>query len=303
MNVLVIYGGNSSEREISLKSGVNVGEALKQAGHNVTYFDPASGVHKLSDSLVGVDVAFPILHGKGGEDGYIQKALELEDVPYVGSSSEVSAACFDKWDTAQTATEIIFPKSELVSDSTIMKSDLITKAFVIKPRSEGSSVDTFIVKNVNEFDLESLKPIFKKYNNELLIEQYIEGTEITVGILGDEALPVIEVIPPDGQEFDFINKYNGATKELCPPVSVPKDIKIKAQEIALKLHNIMGCRYFSRTDMIIDQNNAIYTLEINTLPGMTKQSLFPKAAQAKGYSMEKLVDLLINKAKYTLKYH
>lgn len=297
MNVLVIYGGTSSERDISLMSGSNIAEALQQAGHKVTFFDPASGMHKLSDSLRGIDVVFPILHGKGGEDGFIQNALELENAKYVGSNSDVSALCFDKWDTVQQAAHILFPKSELVSHENVAESELVLKPYVIKPRSEGSSVDTFIVKNPEEFDLEDLKPIFAKYHDELLIEEYISGTEITVGILDEMPLPVVEIIPPAGQDFDYTNKYNGATQELCPPKHVSIRLQQQAQQIALNLHQTMGCRHFSRTDMIIDESKKIYTLEINTLPGMTKQSLLPLAAAQAGYGLPKLVELLITKAK------
>lgn len=294
VNILVIYGGDSSERDVSLRSGSNVGDALTQIGHSVTYFDPASGMHKLSDSLVGIDTVFPMLHGTGGEDGFIQKALELEEVPFVGSDSKVSAACFDKWDTVQSAPDILFPKSELTTPSTILDSELIQKPFVIKPRAEGSSVDTYIVKNPKEFKLNILTPVFEKYNNELLLEEYIDGTEITVGVLGDKALPVIEIIPPEGQEFDFINKYNGATKELCPPINVSERLQKRAQKISASLHKTMRCRHFSRVDLIIDANDEIYTLEINTLPGMTKQSLFPLAAATAGYELSKLVNVLVD---------
>lgn len=293
MRVLVIYGGSSSERDISLLSGVNVGEALRASGHKVSFFDPASGIHKLSDSLKGIDVVFPILHGKGGEDGYIQNALELENIAYVGSDSRVSALCFDKWDTVQKAKSIVFPRSELLSKEKFQKSELIQKPFVVKPRSEGSSVDTFIVKNPREFNNDVLNPIFEKYNDELLVEEYISGVEITVGVVDKEALPVIEIIPPEGQEFDFTNKYNGATKELCPPINISKQLQKNAQAIAIKLHTTMGCRHFSRTDMIVDLSGQIITLEINTLPGMTNQSLLPLAAKQAGYSLPVLVDKLV----------
>lgn len=293
MNVLVIYGGDSSERDISLMSGNNVGHALVAAKHTVTYFDPASGMHKLSDALKGVDVVFPILHGTGGEDGFIQRALELENVKFVGSSSEVSQSCFDKWQTIQKADGIRFPKTELVSRESIRGSELLSRPFVVKPRAEGSSVDTFIVHDPTQFDIEKLEPIFDKYNDELLLEEYINGQEMTVAILGETALPVVEIIPPTGQEFDFSNKYNGATTENCPPQFIDEIAQLEAQSIAQNLHRAMGCSNFSRTDMIIDKKGVIYTLEINTLPGMTPESLYPRAAKAAGLDTPELVDELI----------
>lgn len=296
MKVLVIYGGNSSERDISLMSGSNVGQALVTAGHRVRYFDPASGIHKLSDALKGIDVVFPILHGTGGEDGFIQNALELENVAFVGSDSKVSKECFDKWQTIQKADTVLFPKTELVDSENIAESELIRKPFVIKPRAEGSSVDTFIVRDPKHFNMQKLDEIFKRYNDELLLEELIVGDEITVAVVGDKALPVVEIVPPAGQDFDFSNKYNGATAENCPPKSVNKELQQKAKAIALELHKTMGCKHVSRTDMIIDKHGDIYTLEINTLPGMTAESLLPRAAKAAGYDMPALVDILVKLA-------
>lgn len=296
MNVLVIQGGNSSEREISLLSGQNVGKSLTVAGHTVTYFDPAVGLELLDQALQNIDVVFPILHGTGGEDGQIQQHLEQAGVAFVGSGSVVSKNCFDKWQTIQLAKNVLFPKTELVSKESIQKSDLLKKPYVIKPRAEGSSVDTFLVRDPATFDVSTLDGVFKKYNNELLLEELIEGQEITVGILGQEPLPVVEIIPPNGQEFDFVNKYNGATSENCPPLYVDKALQQQAQAIAKELHMLLGCRDFSRTDFIIDKTNRIYTLEINTLPGMTPQSLLPKSAKAAGYSIEDFVDQLVKNA-------
>lgn len=297
MNVLVIYGGSSAERDISLISGTNVGDALVAAGHTVSYFDPSAGMHSLSTEIKGIDVVFPILHGTGGEDGFIQNALELEGIPFVGSDSEASRKCFDKWQTIKQANSIIFPATELVSRESIRGSKLLQKPYVVKPRAEGSSVDTFIVRDPKDFDIRKLDTIFTKYNDELLLEVLIEGQEITVPVLNDVALPVIEIIPPAGQEFDYSNKYNGATAENCPPQFVSEELQTQAQKIALELHTIMGCRHFSRTDMIIDKEGVIYTLEINTLPGMTPESLFPRSAKVAGIDTPALVDQLVLSAK------
>jgi D-alanine-D-alanine ligase len=296
MNVLVIYGGDSSERDISLISGANVAEGLTAAKHVVTFFDPASGPHTLSDALKGIDVVFPILHGTGGEDGFIQRALELENAVYVGSNSEVSATCFDKWQTIQKAKQTVFPATELVSRESIRQSSLLNKPYVVKPRAEGSSVDTFLVRDPKDFDLAKLEEIFDKYNDELMIEELIEGQEITVAVLDNEPLPVVEIIPPAGQNFDFSNKYNGATAENCPPKFVGEDLQLQAQEMALNLHATMECQGFSRTDMIIDKKGNIFVLEINTLPGMTPESLFPRAAKAAGITLPELVDSLVTQA-------
>lgn len=292
MNVLVICGGSSSERDISLLSGANVVNALKDAGHTVTVFDPHCDTD-LDRAIQDVDVVFPILHGTGGEDGTIQKKLEALKVSFVGSGSAVSAACFDKWQTIKTAKHILFPKTELVTSDTLLQSPLVEKPFVIKPRAEGSSVDTFIIRNVEDFVLnDEIANAFNRHK-EMMLEELINGQEITVGIVGEEALPVVEIIPPVNQEFDFVNKYNGATIENCPPKFVGEDIQQQAQAIALDLHKTMGCKDFSRTDFIVTPKGKIYTLEINTLPGMTKESLLPRAAKAAGYPMWVIVNRLV----------
>jgi D-alanine-D-alanine ligase len=131
---------------------------------------------------------------------------------------------------------------------------------------------------------------------EMLLEELIEGTEITVPILGSDALPIVEIIPPEGQVFDYDNKYNGLSEELCPPRSISMELQEKAKQLALRVHKIAGCRHYSRTDMIIDKHNNIYVLETNTLPGMTDESLFPKSAKAAGISMQELCERLINLA-------
>jgi D-alanine-D-alanine ligase len=294
MKVLVIFGGDSAEREISLKSGAAVGKALLGAGYEVSYCDPLH--ENILEHIKDIDVVFPILHGGKGESGELQKILEVNSVKFVGSGSEASANCFDKLRTAQIAGDIQFPKSEVISKENFENSELLKNPFVIKPKAEGSSVDTFIVRDPSDFKYEILETIFPKYNNELLLQELIEGIEVTVPIIGEQAFPVVEIIPPEGKEFDFVNKYNGQTAENCPPKLVSESTQKKAQDIAIKLHNLMGCRDISRTDLIVDKNENLVCLEINTLPGMTDNSLVPLSARQAGLSMPQLVDKLVKLA-------
>lgn len=291
MNVLVVLGGVSAERSISLKSGYNVIQALKGAGHSVTKYDPKLDGN-IKNHINGIDVVFPVLHGKGGEDGEIQRQLEALGVKFVGSGSESSQNCFDKYQTAIMLPDVLFPKTELLDYDGYCKSPLTKSPHVLKPTNEGSSIDTFIVRNPEKSKIKNLKDVFNRHNK-MLVQELIEGIELTVPILLDKALPVIEIIPPKGKEFDYVNKYNGATKEIVPPINLNLNVQKKAQAIAQHVHKSMGCKSFSRTDFICTSNQELYCLEINTLPGMTAESLFPKSAKAAGISIENLVDILV----------
>lgn len=296
MNILVVYGGNSSEREVSLRSGRNVRDALCQAGHTVTVFDPIedSDYTHLEDVLVGIAVVFPALHGKGGEDGQLQAILERMKVPFVGTGATASRNCFDKLRTLSMlkAAGLPVPATEVVKFDQLASHPLVRKPFVLKPQDEGSSVDTFLVRDISKFDLKSYREVFDR-RGVLLIEELVEGIELTVPVLGNDALPVIEIIPPSGGEFDYENKYNGQTQELCPPQHISTDIQIHASKLAEQTHTIMGCRHLSRTDMILSTSGEIKILEINTLPGMTAESLYPKSAYVAGMPTTELVDKLV----------
>lgn len=294
MNVLVVLGGESAERSVSLESGINVVSALKKAGHNVTEFDPKLD-GAISSHLSEIDIVFPILHGKGGEDGSLQKELEELGVLFVGSSSNSSAKCFNKMTTMNQMNDVKFPVTQLVDYESIINSTLRLAPYVLKPVDEGSSIDTFIIHEPKDFDIKQIKDVFERHKN-MMIQELIEGIELTASVLIDEALPIIEIVPPTGQEFDFTNKYNGATKEICPPINLSAEAQLRAQEIALNMHIGMGCKSFSRTDFIYTANNELYCLEINTLPGMTAESLLPKAARQRGISIEALVDILVKDA-------
>ncbi len=295
MKVIVLCGGISDEREVSLRSGKNVAEALTRAGHIVISADPKELTeNELRTISRSGDVVFIALHGKGGEDGSLQVLLDAWHVPYVGSGAESSAKCISKKTMRTMAAEkgMLVPKGGVVTYEEFVVHPLTKQPFVVKPDIGGSSIDTFIVRDPGVFKHDSLKEVFATYGA-MVLEELIAGVEITVGVLGDEALPVIEIIPPAYEEFDYENKYNGHTQELCPPKNVSDHDQSEAQRLAKQAHDIFGCRHMSRSDFMLSPEGELYLLDVNTIPGLTKQSLLPKAAKQHGLDMPQLVDMLV----------
>lgn len=295
MNILVLHGGTSDERAVSLRSGQATATALVAKGHTVTLHDH-DGKALDSTFVTAFDVVFPVLHGIYGEDGTLQSELEMHNVPFVGSNSTASKLCFDKnvYRTFLQKHSVPVAPGKIVSHKSYSQDPMIVKPHVIKPINGGSSLDTFIIHDPLN-PPEDLTDAFKKHQD-LLLEKLVLGKEITVGVLGNQALPVVEIIPPVGGTFDYANKYNGATDELCPPVNVSVNQQREAQQLAKQIHQLTQCSNYSRTDMIITPAGEIVVLETNTAPGMTDQSLFPKAARSHGLSMEELCDQLVNLA-------
>jgi D-alanine-D-alanine ligase len=297
--ILVLGGGNSSEREVSLRSAAAVTSALEKNDYQVTLCDPeVVSQEELLETARNFDVVFPALHGAGGEDGFLQKLFEAEGIACVGADSMASEICFDKVGYKEKIKEldITTPESEVVSKETIWQSPLVARPFVLKPYDGGSSVDTFIVRDTSLADKETIEKALSRYSS-MLLEELIEGTEITVGIVADKPLPVIEIVPPADEEFDYENKYNGKTSELCPPLHVEEEVQKEAQALALRIHQELDIDDLSRTDMIIRKtDNKLFVLETNTLPGLTDQSLVPKAAAVAGISMPELCTQLVESA-------
>ncbi len=293
ISVAVLAGGTSDEREVSLRSGAAVLQALITAGYQAVQLDSNCSDQDLQNH----NVIFSVLHGKGGEDGTFQQRLEKLRLAYVGSDAVASSLTFDKQRYLEKMLQdkMPIPEGVLVNADDYQSHALNQRPHVLKPHNGGSSIDTFIVRQPANKPLTAIDGAFKTHG-QLLLEELINGTEITVGILGDKALPVIEIIPPASGEFDYANKYNGATQELCPPQNVSLAAQQKAQELALQTHRLMGCRDLSRTDMFVRPDDSIVILETNTLPGMTATSLFPKMAAQAGYDMPQLVDALVQMA-------
>jgi D-alanine-D-alanine ligase len=295
MHVLLLAGGYSNERDVSIRSGDAVQRALTTNGHKVRRIDPKEDVN-WEQVIKDIDVAFIALHGAGGEDGVIQAQLEKMNISYTGSGIGASDLCWDKWAYKEFLHDKNIPLSPgaLVSINNL-ENDYFKKPFVLKPIRGGSTIDMLIVREVTPKKLHEAKKLLRRYDF-MLIEELITGTEITVPVVGNTALDIIEIIPPENKDFDYENKYNGQTQELCPPQNVSVEIQAKAKELAIRIHTITGCRDLSRTDMMIDTRNNLYVLETNTGPGLTDTSLLPKSAAVAGMDMPALCDTLIHLA-------
>lgn len=282
----VLCGGTSSEREISLKSGKAVYDAIKKLGFNVVLIDVDKNI---AQELIKkkIDVAYVTLHGPMGEDGTIQGMLEIMKIPYTGCGVFSSSASMDKIISKKLFEYAGIPTPKwLAVDKKTKQTKSLSYPVVVKPATQGSAIGISIVKNKKEYD-KALNLAFK-YDCRVLIEKYVKGTEITVSVLNGKALPVIEIIP-DGKFYDFKSKYTvGKSKHLIPP-RLPKNIILQAQKIGEKVYSEFLCKGTCRVDMIVDKGNNIWVLETNTLPGMTETSLFPDSARASGMSFEKLV--------------
>ncbi len=292
MNVVVLGGGDSPERDVSLRSALAVSAALRQAGYQVLELDPKD--EDFISHIPKGSIVFPILHGKNGEDGVVQAMLEAANLPYLGSGVEVSRACFDKAKTRQAFADAHLPiaRGDSVTETSYVTHPLALGPHVLKVNQGGSSIGTLLVRDPSAVSAQQIKEIFM-LGKEAVIEELVEGVEITVPIIDGKALPVIEIQPPQNEEFDYLNKYNGKSKELCPPISINDAIQKQAQAYAEQAHQALGCRHLSRVDIIVRPDSSMVLLEINTLPGMTGQSLYPIGARAAGYSFPDLVDLFV----------
>lgn len=294
MKVLVLGGGDSPEREVSQRSAKAVADAARVAGFKVEEYDPARGFSYF-DNVPKNTVVLPIMHGINGEDGVIQGELEKRGLPFLGADAASSAACFNKWLTVQALREygVPTPKSNyLVNRQDFFKSRFSKKPYVLKVVHGGSSIGVLIARDPNKIEKKQIEEVFD-LDPRAVIEELVEGTEITVPVLDSNALPVVEIIPPSGGEFDYENKYNGKTSEICPPKKVSEEIQKKAQDLAEQAHKIRNCRHLSRTDMIVQPEGNLVVFDVNTIPGLTAQSLYPKSAAVAGLSMPQLVKRLI----------
>lgn len=301
MKVAVLAGGKSGEREVSITSGEGASNALKEAGFNVTVLDPAE-----KDDLVTLingdfDVAFLVLHGKYGEDGTMQGMLELLDIPYTGSGVWSSALAMDKVKskTYYEKAGLDTPGSVVIEQGTEGDTQNILEKFgkvCVKPSQDGSARGVYIVDTVEDFDA-AIASIHDS-GQDVLVEQYIPGTELTVAVLGNDdafALPVIHIVPKN-EFYDYEAKYApGGSQHICP-APLPDEITAKVQDQAVRAHKALECSGVSRSDFILDNNGKTWILETNTLPGMTATSLLPDAAKAGGISFPELCQKLVEYA-------
>lgn len=287
--VAVLFGGSSAEREVSLKSGAAVLAALLRSGVDAHAFDPATrSLQELADEKF--DRAFIALHGRFGEDGTVQGALELLGIPYTGSGVLASALGMDKWRTKLVWQAAGLPVPDYVlleasSDSVAIVQKLGLPLFV-KPANEGSSVGISKVKTVSD-----LKPAFleaARHDKLVLAERYVGGGEFTVAILGDQVLPVIK-IEPANEFYDYEAKYlRDDTRYRCPS-GLPAEMEAEMQRLAKQAFTLIGAQGWGRVDFLMSETGRPYLLEVNTSPGMTDHSLVPMAARQAGISFEQLV--------------
>jgi D-alanine-D-alanine ligase len=321
----LLVGGSSSEREVSKLSSRSIYNALINLGYKVVVIDPALGKNqpqKIEDFFLPkkdyaeiktqnyidaiklnifneIDVAFLGLHGKWGEDGTIQSLLEIRGVKYTGSGVLASALAMDK-----EMSKIIFKDHgvQVPDDFAVLKksfefNDVLKRIkhgfgfpLVVKPNDEGSSVATRVCKD--EVELKEALDISFKYSSKTIIEEFIPGREMTVGILQDQILPVLE-IKPKHFIYDYECKYTPGMSEYFVPAQIPEDIAKELQRLTLITFNSLECKGYARADFRLTEDSEIYCLEINTLPGMTSTSLIPKMAKAAGISFEELCDRII----------
>lgn len=314
IKVGVLRGGLSDESEISLKTGECVLSNLpdKYSGHDIILHKTGEwfldGKFNFPERIFrSVDVVFNALHGYYGEDGKVQQLFETFQVPYTGSGVFASALGMNKILSRESFLRagLRVPAGDFSDDneSSFQSAHRIMKKlgppWVVKPASSGSSVGISIARNFNDL-IKSIGESFN-YGNKIIVEEYIQGREVTCGVLenfrGQEhyTLPVIEIVPPDSSDFfDYGAKYSGETREICP-ADLSLDVKRNIEEVARKAHIALGCRHYSRADFIISPKG-IYILEVNTLPGLTAESLLPKAVKAVGSSYSELLDHLITLA-------
>jgi len=335
MNIAVLMGGISPERNVSLNGGLSVVKALREKGHNIVAVDPTFGKNGIikdfelinmsvfpdieelmkfdtknyiecinSEIFDNIDLAFIVLHGINGEDGKIQALLELRGIPYTGSGIKASSVAIDKLSSKMLflAAGISTPPWSVIREKDYnnydffkeIRSELGNK-LVIKPNNQGSTVGITIVKDGNLDDIHHGIINASKYSDIVLIEQFIEGREITVGVLNGEALPVIEIITTEGF-YDYNHKYTkGNTQYICP-AEISEDIEEFTQSLAVSAYNVIDCKGVARADFRLSDEGQPFLLEINTIPGFTETSLVPMAAKEVELDFADLCEELVNLA-------
>jgi D-alanine-D-alanine ligase len=289
--IAVLCGGPSSEREVSLRSGAAVLRALRTLGAEALAIDPRNGEFDLPEDT---DLVFNALHGTFGEDGIVQEMLEGKGVPYTGEGVDGSRIAFDKIESKRRFVECGVPTAPYL---TFRRGDLVEfeLPFVVKVPCQGSSVGIYIVKKRNEIE-SALERAFAQ-SETILVERYVGGRELTIGILGDSILPIIE-IKPKGGFYSYENKYTwanrgGAAEHECPARLNPAESKA-VRQVALAAHTALGLEVYSRVDVILSRDHGPQVLEVNTIPGMTETSLLPEAAASAGISMAELCSRIVS---------
>lgn len=296
MKILIISGGSSSERKISLISARAVKEALQANGHIVRLFDYAKGLRVLEGIVENYDLVFPVMHGYEGEDGSLYRYLKSHKYRYIGSDPRGAARAFNKLLFKQYCRRHSIPTAAWKKVK--KEEDIRVFGFpcVFKGVYGGSSHEVMVLRSERDLNTRPLKKLLAS-DNPCFVERFVEGIEITAGVLGRESLPVMEIVPPPKAWFDYKNKYSGKSRELPFAPSVHISLQRRVQKLALKIHTDLKLGSFSRLDLIVHKGVA-YVLEINTPGGVgfTPHSLFPKAAQAAGLTFKEMVEKIVMKS-------
>ena len=335
MRVLVLMGGVSLERDVSLASGAAVAAALKKLGHDVIALDTAQGskllqneTHLIPDDikttppdlaelarydreqsmkianledLQSVDVIFLAFHGGAGEDGKIQALLELANRKYTGSGVLASALAMNKEISKKLFQRESIPTPEWILIKKKAYSDMVLQSLmerfpppsIVKPNDQGSTVGLTLVEEERDYQA-AIEAAFD-VSDEVLVEEYISGRELTVAVLGEEALPVVEILPKN-KLYDYECKYTAGMCEYVCPAKIAHEKSVEIQNLGLRAFRVLNCRGYARVDFRMDNQGNLFCLEVNTLPGMTKTSLVPKAAKAAGISFDQLIGKIVKLA-------
>ncbi|HEY2103810.1 MAG TPA: D-alanine--D-alanine ligase [Chthoniobacterales bacterium] len=285
--IAVLMGGPGSERDVSLATGRGVARALRSRGIEVFEVDVRDENFDLPSAT---ELAFIAIHGTFGEDGQLQEILERRSIPYTGDGVRESRTAFDKIESKKKfeSAAVATPEWETIRAD---ERPTFSPPFVIKPPRQGSTVGVHIIKSVGQ--IESALAEAAKYDDELLIEKFVPGRELTIGVLGDQALPILEIIPKGGF-YDFNNKYpflnpqaGGGAQHVCP-ARIEKERTREIQELTLRAFRSLGLQVYGRVDVLLPEQGPAAVLEINTIPGMTEASLLPEAAAAAGINYQDL---------------
>lgn len=296
MKVLIITGGDSSERPVSLKSARNVKKALIENGHKVKLYDLRNGYSTIKAVSKDFDVLFPVLHGEEGEGGKLHRFISTIDKPIVGTRNYKGLQNawykipFKKYCDRNS---IKTPKWKIVKS----KEDILKFGIpcVLKASNGGSSREVAIIKTKDDLNKSNVKKILT-LNTPLFVEKYLKGIEVTVGILNNKVLPIIEIVPPKGEWFSYKNKYASSTKEIPFAPSVSKKVKREPGKIIIKISKDFNLGSYFRIDFMVN-NKIPYALDVNTIPGLTAESLMPKAAKAARMSFNEFLETLVKTAR------